>query len=231
MGKILGWILIAIVMLLTVAITFFRTPEQIVNNLGQVASQMTIYSLLIHILFVLVLIFGFAIKKIRNDLFALFMAFISLSATIIAVTNKIVPNVLAFGLIFILVAQAYLRKKLDFASGKMKPVNIYFAIIGLLFGFWYLHWVNSPIALNALLYSPMGVLNCPTLLTLCGFLCLTSRPKSVMLETVVALYTIYFGFFGLLLMGVWFDSILILTGLFLLVRVSSMLSYESAFES
>jgi hypothetical protein len=96
----------------------------------------------------------------------------------------------------------------------------------LIFGFWYLHWVESPVWLNALLYSPMGVINCPTMLTICGFLCLTQEPRSVVLETVVALTTLYFGFFGLFRLGALIDAAQIVCALFLIMRSGPSLTHE-----
>ena len=108
----------------------------------------------------------------------------------------------------------------------LKPVNLFFGIIGMVFGFWYLHWVESPIWLNALYNSPLGVVNCPTMVTICGFLCLTEKPRSVMLETTVALITLYFGFFGVFRLGAYIDIMLIICALFLILRLGSYLVPE-----
>jgi hypothetical protein len=127
---------------------------------------------------------------------------------------------------FGLIINAYLRKQLNFELKNQKPVNLAFGIIGIVFGFWYLHWVDSPVCLNALLYSPLGAINCPTMVTICGFLCLTAKPRSVVLEATVALITLYFGFFGIFRLGAYVDIVLIVCALFMILRLGSYLDFK-----
>jgi hypothetical protein len=118
---------------------------------------------------------------------------------------------------------------LDFDFRGIAPINLFFGILGLVFGSWYLHWVESPLWLNALFHSPLGAVNCPTMVTICGFLCLSQKSRSSLLEASVALITLYFGFFGLFRLGAYVDIVLIVCALFLIVRLSSYLAYEETF--
>jgi hypothetical protein len=59
------------------------------------------------------------------------------------------------------------------------------------------------------------------MVTICGFLCLTKKPRSVVLEAVVSLVTLYFGFFGLFRLGAYIDIALIICALFLIFRLGS----------
>jgi hypothetical protein len=68
------------------------------------------------------------------------------------------------------------------------------------------------------------------MLVVTGFLCLNNKPRSVMLEATVALTTLYFGFFGVFLLGAYVDVVMIICALFLIVRLGSFLSYEGYFE-
>lgn len=207
-----------------------KTPEEITITLQNVSRAVQSYSLLIHILFVVVILLGLFIKKIRNILFSMFIAFLSLSVTFISVKYMIIPNIIIFGMFFVLIVHAYLEKNLNFDFKNSMPINLVFGILGLVFGFWYLHWVDSPILLNALIFSPIGTLNCPTMVTICGFLCLSKKPRSTILEVTVALITLYFGFFGIFRLGAYIDVVLIICALFLIVRISSYLSYERVFD-
>jgi hypothetical protein len=197
------WIVLGIILMAIFAMTMMKTPEEIIKTLTRVTSELTLFSAFVHVIFIAVVTAGLLFKKIRNVLFFLFIAFLSLSATIISIKYMILPNILLFATIFILIITAYLRKELNFEFEEMGIVNKYFGIIGMIFGFWYLHWVETPVWLNALLYSPLGSINCPTLLTICAFLCLTEKPRSVMLESVAALITLYFGFFGIFRLGAY----------------------------
>jgi len=87
-----------------------------------------------------------------------------------------------------IIVNLYLRKKLNFDFKYLTYPDLLFGTIGLVSGFWYLHWVESPIYLNALFYSPLGTINCPTTtLTICALLCLTNKSKSRRLEIVIIL--------------------------------------------
>ncbi|MCD4696835.1 MAG: hypothetical protein K8S16_11415 [Bacteroidales bacterium] len=217
--NLINWILISLLMAVIGGLTIFvKTPQELTEWLSDVVLETKTFSAIVHVLFLIVLVIGLIFKKVRNLLFFLFMAFISLSATIISIKYAIVPNVIIFAIFFALIVHAYFTKKLNFDFKNLSFSAIFFGIIGLLLGFWYLHWVESPVFLNALLYSPLGVVNCPTMVTICGFLCLTDKPRHSTLEIIVALITLYFGFFGIFRLGAYVDVALIVCSLFLIFR-------------
>jgi hypothetical protein len=229
MKKRMRWIVLGLVLLAIFVLTFMKTPEAITGKLEKVSREVKGFTAFVHVLFLVVIALGLLIEKMRNSLFSLFIAFLSFSATIISIKYRIVPNIILFAMFFMLIIHAYLTKNLNFDLKNIVPVNLFFGILGLVFGFWYLHWVQSPIWLNALLYSPLGAVNCPTMATICGFLCLSQKPRSAILEAAVALTTLYFGFFGLFRLGAYVDIVLIICALFLIVRLSSCLAYEQTF--
>jgi hypothetical protein len=223
------WITLGLLLLAIFVLTFIKTPEEITRRLGYVSKEVKNYSAFVHVLFLVVLALGSLIEKTRNSLFSLFIAYLSFSATIVSVKYMIIPNIIVFGMFFGLIIHAWIRKKLNFDFKAISPANLSFGILGLVFGFWYLHWVESPLWLNALFYSPLGAVNCPTMAAVCGFLCLSQKPRSVPLEAFVALITLYFGFFGLFRLAAYVDVALILCALFLIVRLGSYLAYEQTF--
>ena len=220
------WIVPGLLCIVIFSMTMMKSPEDITNMLTHVTAQVKTFSVITHIIFLAVIVMGLIFRKIRNSLFFLFIAFLALSATIISIIYMILPNILIFGMFFGLIINAYLRKQLNFELKNQKPVNLAFGIIGIVFGFWYLHWVDSPVCLNALLYSPLGAINCPTMVTICGFLCLTAKPRSVVLEATVALITLYFGFFGIFRLGAYVDIVLIVCALFMILRLGSYLDFK-----
>jgi hypothetical protein len=223
-----SWIVLGLLSLAVFVLSFMRTPEEITRMLETVSRETRSYSTFMHILFLAVIGVGLAVNRMRNSLFSFFIAYLSLSATVIAVMYAIVPNVIVFGTFFVLILHAYFSKNLNFDFDHITPASVLFGALGLIFGFWYLHWVESPVWLNALVSSPLGVVNCPTMATLCGFLCLSRKPRSAMLEAFVALMTLYFGFFGIFRLGAYVDVALILCALFLIVRLGSCLSQRIA---
>jgi uncharacterized membrane protein YhaH (DUF805 family) len=205
-------------------VTFMKSPEAIINMVEGVSRDVRGYSAFMHILFLVVVGLGLLAKKLRNALFSVFIAFLSLSATVISVKYVIIPNMIAFAMFLGLILYAYLTKNLNFSLENIAPADLLLGLLGLVFGFWYLHWVESPIWLNALLYSPLGAVNCPTMVTICGFLCLSQEPRSALLETAVGLTTLYFGFFGVFRLGACVDIALIICALCLIVRQGTHLT-------
>jgi hypothetical protein len=130
------WAVLGLLLLAIFILTFMKTPEAITSMLENVSKEVKTYSAFVHILFLVVIGLGLLVKKIRNSLFFLSIAFLSLSAAIISVKYVIAPNVIIFGMFFVLIIRAYLTKKLTFDLKNIAPVNLFFGILGLVFGFW-----------------------------------------------------------------------------------------------
>jgi len=220
MKKWMNYIIPGLMVLAVVLLSMMRSPEAIAEMLSKVSSELTVFSVLTHVLFLIVIATGLVVKKYRNIVFFSFIAFLSLSVTVISINYMVLTNIIAFTTIFVLIMYAWHNRELNFDFDEITMANKIFGVLALVFGFWYLHWVESPVWLNALLYSPLGSVNCPTLLTICGFLCLTAKPRSVMLDLVVALFTLYFAVYGILFLGAWVDIVLVICALFLLGRVA-----------
>jgi len=201
------------------ATLFIKTPDEILNMLTGVSSKFKILSLFNHLLLITVLILAFLFKKSRNRLFFSFLLWISFTAFLVAILNFILPNIIIFGMFIVFIINASLKNELNFSIGGLGKIDLFFGVSGLIFGFWYLHWVDAPVILNALLFSPLGVVNCPTMLIISGFLCLTGKPRSAVLEMVVAIITLFFGFFGMFKLNVYIDFTLVMCSLFLIFRV------------
>jgi hypothetical protein len=224
----IAWIALSVKTLVISVLTFLRTPESISETLTKVSSDNKPLALIIHLAFVVLTGVGFAAKRIRNAVFGALLLILSGSALVISVRYLIPPNIMVFAVFFILTARAIAMKELNFeATGQLLAGKIA-GFAAIVFGFYYLHWVEEPIALNALLYSPLGIVNCPTMAAYAGFLCFLRRPGSPMLEAFVGAISLYFGFFGIMRLGAYVDIVLIAAGAFILARVVSAIG-ESAF--
>ena len=216
--SLLIWSFLGLIFVLVIVMTFMRTPEHIINTLTLISSQLKYYFLAVHIVMILLLGTGIVWKKFRNHIFSLMLFLLSLSSTVVSSIYIIIPNIIFFGVITVLVILTFTFKKLAFDYENVQTLDWVFSSIGLFFGFWYLHWVEVPIALNALLYSPLGGVNCPTLVMLSALLILTKKQGSKVLPSFVGVLTVYFGFFGMIILGAYVDIALILCGLYLLGR-------------
>ena len=124
-----------------------------------------------------------------------------------------------FGTILILGIRAWKSKQLQYNLSGNSAADKIVGVIALVFGFYYLHWVDSPILTNALFHSPLGIVNCPTLLALCGLICLADQPDEY-LTGFVGTMTLYFGFFGIMRLDAYIDVLLIVVGMYLLLRMA-----------
>jgi hypothetical protein len=221
MKATIAWIIIGFLLFCVFGLTFTKSPDAISALLMTVSKDVRTYSAVVHTLFIAVIVIGIFVDRLRTAVFSLFIAFLSLSASIVSVMYMILPNIMIFGLFFVLTVHAYVSNRLHFRFAEIPPIDMAFGVAGLVFGFWYLHWVESPVWFNALLYSPLGAVNCPTMITVCGFLCFSQEPRSAFLEVAVALITLYFGFFGLFRLDAFVDIALIACASFLIVRLTS----------
>ncbi|HVP21622.1 MAG TPA: hypothetical protein VMS73_07140 [Anaerolineaceae bacterium] len=212
------WIVLGFLMIIICIISFMKSPNAITKTLEGLSSDVRSYSVFIHVLFLVVVGVGLVFRRGRDFLFSMFLALLSLSAMIISIKYLIAPNILMFTMIFGLILYAFLSKQIHFNFKNAAPIDLFFGFLGLVFGFWYLHWVESPLWLNAFLLSPLGTANCPTLLTICGFLCLSNEPRLALLEVAVGLMTLFFGFFGIFRLGAYVDIVLIICALYLVGR-------------
>jgi hypothetical protein len=223
----IAWWTVGLLLAAAFFITLLKPPADVSRMLTMVSGQFKNYALLMHVVVLVAFILGLIIPKARNLFFAGIMALLAGSAAVIALLNFLLPNIIIFGLYLALILLAFFSNQLDWDFSRLKPVDWYVGIIGLVFGFWYLHWVDSPIMLNALLYSPLGVLNCPTMVTISGLLCLSSQRPAI-LDFTTGLVCTYFGFYGIILLSAYVDVTLVLCGGYQLYRVARQAREELA---
>jgi hypothetical protein len=224
---IFTWVIVCIILIISLlAIWLLRTPQQIIDMLQKASLDLKNYAVIVHILFIFIFLTGIFLKKIRNIIFPILMIYLSISATVVAVLYKLLPNIIIYGLYCVLIFFSLIKKEFDFEFKKISWLSLIFGLFGIIMGFWYLHWIEKPIMLNALFFSPVGILNCPTMITICGFLILNTNSKLYLLEFVVGLSTLWIGFFGIFALDAYIDIFLIIVALFILMRIGYYLSFN-----
>ena len=227
-GKAKWWAVEGL-LVIAFAMTLMRAPQTITRMLTIVAGDLAMLSLVMHAAFLVVLAAGLLLPGLRVRLFGGFTALLAASAAGVALFYIIPPNILLFGLYLGLILTSLRRGELDWDLRKTTTADRLFGFIGLVFGFWYLHWVESPVMLNALLFSPMGVVNCPTMMTISGFLCLTGK-RSAVLESVSGQVCVFFGLFGIFRLGAYVDVALLACGVYQLARLAGAARRRAALE-
>ena len=223
MKKLLKTSILTFLMCIAFIFTLIKSPGQITTVLTQITNDMHIWAMTMHAAYLILILIGVIFKEIRNIVFPTLMLILSASATVVSILYMIIPNVIIFATFFVLTLIAFVHKELNFDFASLKPINKVIGVIALAFAFYYLHWVENPLFINAIFYSPLGIVNCPTILAFCGFLCFLKQPGSKYLEFFVASITLYFGFFGIMRLGAYIDIFLIITAVYIIIRKASFL--------
>ena len=222
----LTWGILGLIYVLIIIMTFMKTPEEITSTLTSISTDLKFYFLGVHIMVLILLGTGFIWKRFRKQLLFAVIFLLALSSTVISSIYVVIPNIVFFSTITILLLYTFMKKKIDFRFNELKIWDWVMSSLGIVFGLWYLHWVDAPIALNALLYSPLGGVNCPTLVLLSAILIMLRKPIPIKLTTFVGALTVYFGFFGMIRLGAYVDIVLILCGAYLLLKSFFLRSYS-----
>ena len=218
--EMLCWSIITFLMILSFIISLiYKKPEDILFSMAVALYFFRPYAILTHVIFITILLQGIIFQKINDELYAGLMGFIAITTTIIGLLFMFIPEIILFALIFVLTMNAYFKKQLRWDLRNTDTISRISGTFGFIFGFWYLYWVEEPIWVNALISSPLGILNSPTLLIICGFLCLNREPRSNKLELTVAIISLWIGLMGVIRFGIYIDIVLITISLFLLIRV------------
>ena len=96
-----------------------------------------------------------------------------------------------------------------------------FVIIGVImivFGLLYPHFIETDSVLKYLYASPVGLIPCPTLAILIGFLLVFNGFGSQSITLTLIVFGLFYGIFGALRLGVHLDILLIFGTLALLTK-------------
>jgi uncharacterized membrane protein HdeD (DUF308 family) len=108
------------------------------------------------------------------------------------------------------------------ASGQpVQTSQIIFMVIGIMmiiFGLVYPHFVNTDSVFKSLYASPVGLIPCPTLSILIGFLLLYNGFGSQSLTLTFIIFGLFYGLFGVLKLAVYLDIFLVFGTITLLVK-------------
>ncbi len=182
--------------------------EKALNYLTMVANNNLSVNLMLHAAFILVGVVFFTVKNpLRSHIVNAFLAVVSGSVFLHAVVFKN-PFI---GLLFlivtsILVFELFRRKNIfEFTGSRVIDIT---AVLLLVFGFAYPHFMNISLA-EYLLYAPVGIVPCPTLITILGFYLLNTRPGKGSYWTITIISTI-FSLIGIIMFKVYIDIVLVL---------------------
>lgn len=201
------------------------SASEILKALTLLANKYMIAAIAWHALLVLFLLLLFAKQKPSNHFAGYFLTVLLFSVSIFA---WIVGNL--FNGVLFLIASAVLvflttKRKADRVS--INP-NIWLRTIGtmiFLSGFFYPHFLEQGFW-SYLYAAPVGLVPCPTLLTITGLVLVFDTGQSKSWFVVLAVVDLFYGVFGVMKLNVYLDIILIAGAIALFFHIIMTASFE-----
>jgi hypothetical protein len=190
---------------------------EILYGLQKIANDYSTIAIIWHVIFyalVAALIFRWLPS---NRFFGLFICVPILSVGVLAFLSGNPFNGILFSILAVLIIIFGLRA----SSQPVQTSQIIFMVIGILmivFGLVYPHFVNTDSFLKYLYASPAGLIPCPTLSILIGFILLYNGFGSQSLTLTFIVFALFYGIFGVLKLAVYLDIFLVFGAVSLLVK-------------
>lgn len=191
--------------------------DEIINGLQKIVNDYSTIAIIWHVIFY-ALIAALIFKWMpTNRLFALLICAPILSVAMLAFMSGNPFNGILFSLLTVLIIIIGLRV----SSQPVQASQIIFMVIGILmivFGLIYPHFIKPDSLLKYLYASPAGLIPCPTLSILIGFLLLYNGFGSQPLTLTFIVFGLFYGIFGVLKLAVYLDIFLVFGTVTLLVK-------------
>ena len=191
--------------------------EEIINGLQSIVNDYSTFAIIWHAVFYFLMAGLIAKWQPSNKLFGILLCLPLISVSVFAWLSGNPFNGILFFIITILIFIFGLKTS-------NQPIHISqapFMVIGILmivFGLVYPHFINSSSFLKYFYASPVGLIPCPTLSILIGFLLLYNGFSSQSITITFIAFGLFYGIFGVLKLAVYLDIFLILGSITLLVK-------------
>lgn len=191
--------------------------EEIINGLQSIVNDYSTIALIWHAVFYILIAALIAKWEPSNKILGLLISLPLLSVAILAWITGNPFNGTMFSIATILIFIFGLKTN-------SQPINysqLTFMIAGILmiiFGLVYPHFINPDSILKYLYASPAGLIPCPTLSVIIGFLLLYNGFGSQPITLTLIVLGLFYGIFGVLKLAVYLDIFLLLGTITLLVK-------------
>ena len=191
--------------------------EAILSGLQKIVNDYSIIAIIWHILFYALVVALIAKWLPSNRFLALLFCLPVLSVAVMAFMTGNPFNGILFSLLTLLLFIFGLRATVQ----PLQVSQIIFMVIGILmivFGLFYPHFTQGDSFIKYLYASPAGLIPCPTLSIIIGFLLLYNGLGSQAITLLMVIYGLFYGLFGTLRLAVYPDIFLIFGSISLLVK-------------
>jgi hypothetical protein len=191
--------------------------EDIINGLQTIVNEYSTFAIIWHAVFYLLLAAIIFKWQPSNKSLALILCLPLLSVAVFAWLTGNPFNGILFSVLTILVLIFGLKA----SNQSIEVSQVPFQVIGILmivFGLIYPHFITGDPLLKYLYASPAGLIPCPTLSIVIGILLVFSGLGSQSITLTLTAFGLFYGFFGVLKLGVYLDTFLVFGTLSLLVK-------------
>ena len=191
--------------------------EEILNGLQKIVNDYSAVAIIWHLVFY-ALVAALIFKWLpTNRIFGLLICIPVLSVAILAFMSGNPFNGMLFSILAVLGVIFGLK-----ATGQpVQNSQLVFMVIGILmivFGLVYPHFIDAGSVVKYLYASPAGLIPCPTLSVIIGFLLLYNGFGSQPITLTFIVFGLFYGIFGVLKLGVYLDIFLVFGSVSLLVK-------------
>ncbi|MDF1575873.1 MAG: hypothetical protein P1P86_11860 [Bacteroidales bacterium] len=191
--------------------------EEILHGLHRIANDYSTIALIWHVLFYALIILLIARWLPTNRLFGLFICVPFLSVAALAFLSGNPFNGILYSLLTVLLFVFGLKA----STQPVQMSQLVFMVTGILmivFGLVYPHFITTDSFVKYLYASPAGLIPCPTLSVIIGFLLLYNVFGSQSITLTVVIFGLFYGIFGALKLAIYLDLFLIFGAVSLLVK-------------
>jgi hypothetical protein len=191
--------------------------EDIISGLHSITNQYSAFANFWHVAFYLLIAFLVAKWQPANRLFAMLICLPLLSVAIFAWIYGNPFNGTLFLILSVLIFLFGFR--IQPGSVSLSPFPFYlFGIIMIIFGIIYPHFLETGSFIKYLYASPVGLIPCPTLSIIIGFVLLYNGLGSQSITITLVIFGLFYAIFGVVKLAVYLDLFLLFGSLALLVK-------------
>jgi len=191
--------------------------NEILNGLQQTVDEYSIVAILWHVVFYVLLLTLLLQWKPSGRLLASFLALPLISVAVLAWTSGNPFNGSTFSILSLLVIIATLKAP----ANRIKITSAGWIIPGVImivFGLFYPHFIEGSL-IEYTYRSPLGLIPCPTLSLIIGFMLLYNGFGSKLLKIIFICFGLFYGIFGVLKLSVYVDLVLLFGTLVLCLQL------------
>jgi hypothetical protein len=189
----------------------------IINGLEAISNHYSYIAVIWHIIFYSLIIAFFLKWEPTNRLLSVLLVFPIISVAILAWINGNPFNGTAFSILAFL----FLFFALKTSNQPLNTSQIIYQVVGILliiYGLVYPHFIETNTIFQYLYASPIGLVPCPTLSVIIGFILLFNGFGLQSIHLVFIIFGLFYGLFGALKLGVYLDLGLIIGSVTLLIK-------------